>query len=138
MAWLLIFHIFGVVFWFGGLLIVTSMMGHAVEEVGVAKERMILLARRLFMSACNAGLAITLLFGIFLLIGRPDLLRHGWLHVKLLLVVVLIAVHVYLGRRLGTLVGDPSAVSRREFMILHGVASLILLAILILVFLKPF
>jgi protoporphyrinogen IX oxidase len=138
MAWLMVFHIFGVVFWLGGLLIVTSMAGHVADEVGVARERLLMIARRLFMSACNVGLAVTLIFGIALLAWEPELLKHGWLHVKLLLVLILIVIHIRLARRLGKLVDDPASATRKEFMMLHGIVSLILLAILILVVVKPF
>jgi putative membrane protein len=136
--WLLILHIFGVIFWIGGLLIITSMVGYVADEVGVARERLLIVARRLFMSACNAGLAITLVFGISVLATEPELLRHGWMHLKLLFVLGLIVVHVRLARRLGKLIDEPASASRREFMMVHGIVSIFLLAILILVVLRPF
>jgi uncharacterized membrane protein len=65
-------------------------------------------------------------------------LRQGWLHIKLLLVVVIIVMHARLYRRINALEAEPSGANRREFAMTHGILSALLLAILLLVFLRPF
>lgn len=136
--WILVFHVFGAIVWVGGLLVVSSMLALVPEEVGVAKERAIVIARRLFQVTCNIGAVVTVLFGAFAILAQPMVLNRGWLHVKILLVLVLLGVHVQLYRRIVALGNDPNSATRREFSIMHGIVSALLLAILCLVFLKPF
>lgn len=137
-GWLLVFHLFGVVFWVGSLLLITSLLAMVPDEVGLPKERFIMIASRLFYGGCNIGGAVTLLFGIGLMVEMPEVLRQGWLHVKLGLVFILLLVHLRLHRRIVALTDNPSEVSASEFRAIHGVVSLLLLAILVMALLKPF
>ena len=131
-------HIFGVVFWLGSLLVIATLLGLVPEEVGVAKERFIVATRRLFDVGCNVGAAVTVGLGILLVLLEPEVLRHGWFHLKLLLVVIVLLLHVRLYRRIAALENEPASATRREFAILHGIVSLLLLAILVLAIAKPF
>lgn len=137
-GWLLVFHLFGVIFWIGSLLLIASLLGMVSDEVGVAKERFIMVASTLFYGGCNIGGAVAIIFGILLMIKEPELLRQGWLHVKLGLVFILLLVHLRLYRRIVALSDNPSSVTRVEFRVIHGVVSLLLLAILAMALLKPF
>lgn len=136
--WLLIFHLFGVIFWIGSLLLIASLLAMVSDEVGVAKERFILVASTLFFGGCNIGGAVAICFGILLMIFDPVVLHQGWLHLKLVLVFMLLIVHVRLHRRIVALTDNPSSVTRTEFRVIHGVVSMLLFAILALAFLKPF
>jgi protoporphyrinogen IX oxidase len=127
-----------VVFWVGSLLLISSLMALVPYEVGAAKERVIVIARRLLRVSANTGAAVTIFFGILAIAAAPGVLAQGWLHLKLLLVVLMLAVHYRLYRRLRALEEAPLEVTRREFSIIHGVVSLLLLGTLVLVFLKPF
>jgi protoporphyrinogen IX oxidase len=133
-----VFHIFGAILWVGSLLIISSLMALVPDEVGVAKERLIVTARRLFHVSSNIGAVVAVIFGIFAILADPDVLMRGWLHVKILLVLVLLGVHIQLYRRIIALENDPGSATRREFSIIHGAVSTLLLVILLLVFLKPF
>ncbi|HKV56279.1 MAG TPA: CopD family protein [Candidatus Binataceae bacterium] len=132
------FHVFGVVLWIGSLLLVSSTMALVPEEVGVAKERVIVIARRLLAVSANTGAIVAIIFGVFAILAEPGVLEQGWLHVKIVLVVLMLAAHLRLYQRICALEDAPGAASRREFSILHGFVSLLLLGILLLVFLKPF
>jgi len=134
----LVLHIFGVITWLGSLLLITSLMTLVPDEVGAARERMIFAARRLFLVSANIGAAIAIIFGLFELTARPGLLQAGWMHAKILLVLVLLAIHVRLLMRINAAENDPGAATRREFSMLHGIVSLLLLAILYLVIARPF
>jgi protoporphyrinogen IX oxidase len=108
------------------------------DEVGVAKERIIVLARRLMLVSANSGAAVTIIFGILAIVAEPGVLARGWLHLKLLLVVLIVLVHFRLYQRIRVVEDAPLEVTRREFSIMHGLVSLLLLGTLVLVFLKPF
>ncbi|MGH7915442.1 MAG: hypothetical protein ACREPW_12470, partial [Candidatus Binataceae bacterium] len=69
--WAIVFHLFGVVVWIGNLLVIASMLSLATEEVGSARERLILVSRRLFQIGCNLGALATVVFGIILILLDP-------------------------------------------------------------------
>jgi protoporphyrinogen IX oxidase len=136
--WILAFHVFGVILWMGSLLVLTSLLGLVSEEVGVSKERFLVAIRRLFDFSANGGALAAIGFGIWLIFIDPAVLRQGWLHIKLLLVLVVIVFRARLYRRINALEAEPSGANRREFAMVHGILSVLLLAILLLVFLRPF
>jgi len=137
-SWAIVFHLFGVIIWIGNLLVIATMLSLATEEVGAARERLIVVSRRLFQIGCNLGALATVFFGIILILLIPAVLMVGWLHTKLVLVLVLLYLHYRLYRRILNLENDPSGASAREFKIIHGIVSALLLAILALAVLKPF
>ena len=136
--WGIVFHIFGVVIWIGSLLTIASMLSLTTEEVGAARERLILVSRRLFQIGCNIGALATVFFGIILILLNPAILMRDWLHLKLLLVLVLLYFHYRLYRRILKLERDPSSASALDFKMIHGIVSMLLLGILALAVLKPF
>jgi putative membrane protein len=137
-AWILAFHVFSVILWMGSLLVLSSFLGLVADEVGVSKERFLVAANRLMIFSANGGALATIAFGIWLIVLDPIVLRQGWLHIKLALVFVIIVMHFRLYQRIKALQSEPSAASRAEFAMTHGILSLLLLGILLLVFLRPF
>jgi len=137
MPWVLTFHLFGVIFWLGGLLVISRLLALVADEVGAAKERLIVAARRLFIG-CNIGAAIAIGFGFLLIAFEPEVLRQGWFHLKLLLVLGLIVVDVRLYRRIVAVENEPGSATAAEFRIVHGMLSALMLIILLLALLKPF
>ena len=131
-------HIFGVIFWMGGLLMIASLLARVPEEVGLPKERVLGAARELFEVSTNIGAGVTIGFGIALVLMDPSVLRHGWLHAKLLLIAILLFYHVRFYRRIMFLENNPSQSTRKEFSVIHGMVSLLLIAILALAVVKPF
>jgi putative membrane protein len=108
------------------------------DEVGAARERMVVIGRRLFHVSSNIGAIVTVVFGIFMVLLDPRVMLQGWMHAKIGLVLVLLVFHVRLYWRVIALENDPGSATRREFTILHGIFSLLLLLILVLVLVKPF
>jgi putative membrane protein len=138
LGFIIALHIFSVIFWMGGLLMIASLLARVPEEVGLPKERILGMARGLFENTINLGAALSIGLGILLIMMDPTVLRHGWLHAKLLCVAVLLFYHVTFYRRIMFLEDNPSQSSRREFRFVHGAVSLLLIAILVLTVLKPF
>jgi len=135
---ILALHIFGVVFWLGGLLMIASLLARVPEEVGLPKERFLGVARGLFEATTNVGAAVTIGLGFVLILMNPLVLRQGWFHFKLLLVAVLLFYHVRFYRRIIFLEDNPSESTRREYRVIHGLVSLLLIAILMLAVMRPF
>ncbi len=137
-GFILALHIFGAIYWMGGLLMIASLLARVPEEVGLPKGRFLGAARGLFEVGTNIGAAVTIALGILLIVMDPSVLRQGWLHAKLLLVAVLLFYHVRFYRRIMFLENNPSHSSRHEYRVIHGMVSLLLIAILILAVIKPF
>lgn len=140
MAWLLVFHLLGLAFWIGALLLVSKLLGvHTQETSPDARQTLVRVERSLLNGWAFPGAAIMLVTGFWLLTLNPGYyLRAGWFHTKLLLVVVLVGFHVWTWWRARALAGGRTGLRRAEFGALHGLVALVFLGILILVFLKPF
>jgi putative membrane protein len=137
-GFILTLHVFGVIFWLGGLLMIASLLARVPQEVGLPKERFLGAARGLFEVGTNVGAAVTVVLGIMLTALHPVVLRQRWFLVKLLLIAILLFYHVRFYRRIRFLEDNPSQSSQREFSVVHGAVSLLLFAILLMAVLKPF
>ena len=138
-AWTLVFHIVGLVFWLGSLLVVTQILAiHTEETSPEARATLGRLESKLLKGLAHPGAAIMVITGFILVSLDPNYLREHWLHGKLLLVVILAALDLRLTFRARAFQEGNIELSRRECMVLHGAISLVFLAILILVLIKPF
>jgi protoporphyrinogen IX oxidase len=137
MLWLKAFHIVFVVTWFAGIFYLPRLfLYHAAATDAVSIERFQTMEKRLF-AIMTIGATLTLLFGISLLLVTPGFLQAGWLHAKLTLVLVLIAYHAWCYRLMaGLRVGRKR--SATWYRLFNEVPSLLLIAIVILVVVKPF
>src|SRR5208282_3136187 len=138
-AWTLVFHIIGLVFWLGSLLVVTQILAIHTEETSpetrVTLER---LESKLLKGLAHPGAALMVITGFLLVSQDPRYLREHWLHGKLLLVIILVALDLRVTFRARAFQQGKIELSRRECMALHGAISLVFFAILILVLIKPF
>jgi len=138
-AWTLVFHIIGLVFWLGSLIVVTQIAALQAEEANL--ETLASLGRletKILRGLTHPGAAIVVVTGIILLVLDRQAIHQPWLHIKLALVVVLIALDLRLTFRLRRQNDGSIALSRQECRILHGAISLAFLLILVLVMIRPF
>jgi uncharacterized membrane protein len=63
---------------------------------------------------------------------------YAWFHIKALLVVFLLAIHVIAGKYIMDLKAQPANISPARFKVLHGVTGLLVTTIVILAVVKPF
>ena len=90
-------HIIFMVTWFAGLFYLPRLfVYHAMSEDEPSKERFKVMERKLFWGITTPGAVLTIVFGLWLWLGYG--FRGGWLHAKLLLVVVLVGYHVWCGK----------------------------------------
>jgi protoporphyrinogen IX oxidase len=137
MLWLKAFHIVFVVTWFAGIFYLPRLfIYHAAASDALSIERFQSMEKRLF-GIMTIGATLALLFGISLLIVTPGFLQAGWLHAKLMLVLALIGYHAWCYR----LMRDLRAGRKRSstwYRVFNEVPALLLIAIVILVVVKPF
>ena len=138
-AWTLVFHIVGLVFWLGSILVVTQILAIHVEEPNPeTRVTLGLLESKLLRGLAHPGAALMVITGFILVAQDPNYLRQHWLHAKLLLVLVLVALDLRLTFRVKAFQERKIKLGRRECMIFHGAISLVFLLILVLVLVKPF
>lgn len=143
MMWLKAFHIIGVVSWFAGLLYLPRLfVYHAQIQRGVIDDpagnaRFKIMERKLFM-IMTIGAALAAGFGVAMLIAAESYLLMRWMHVKLALVMVLIGYHGACLALLQQFAVDRNGRTERWYRVFNEVPALLLVAIVILVTVKPF
>jgi putative membrane protein len=138
-AWILVFHLTGLVFWLGGLLVVTHVLAiHSEEPSTEGRATLGRLEMKLLKGMAHPGAAVMVISGIIMIGEKPDYLLAHWLQAKLLLVALLIILDLRVYFRTTAFIAGRVELQRRECMALHGAISLVFIGILILVLLKPF
>ncbi|MGH7814579.1 MAG: CopD family protein [Candidatus Binataceae bacterium] len=129
---ILVIHLFGAIYWMGGLLMITTLLSRVPEEVGLPRERFLGAARKLFEINTNIGAAVTIASGVLLILLHPITIRQPWLIAKLLAVAVLLFYHVRFHRRIQFLEDNPGLTTQAEYNFIHAALSLLVLVILLL------
>jgi len=138
MLWFKAFHIFGVVAWFAGLFYLPRLfVYHAATEDAPGRERFKVMERRLF-AMMTLGAVLATAFAAAMLASAPGYLRMGWMHAKLALVALLFAYHIWCYRLTLAFRADRNAHSQRWYRWFNEAPAALLLAIVLLVVLKPF
>ncbi|KRW74181.1 protoporphyrinogen oxidase HemJ [Stutzerimonas nitrititolerans] len=138
--WLKALHIVAIVCWFAGLFYLPRLfVYHAMSEDQLSRERFQTMERKLYRGIMMPSMIATLLFGIGMIAMNPGLFATGgWLHAKLTLVVVLIGYHHLCGAQLKRFARDENNRSHVFYRWFNEFPVLLLLAIVILVVVKPF
>lgn len=138
MLWLKAFHIFFVVAWFAGLFYLPRLfLYHVNTTAPETAERFKIMERRLFVMM-TIGAVFTTIFGVGILMAVPGYLAAGWLHAKLTLVVVLLFYHGWCYRLMLAFRANRNTHSEKWYRAFNEVPTVILLAVVLLVVLKPF
>lgn len=138
--WLKALHIVAIVCWFAGLFYLPRLfVYHAMSEDAASRERFQVMERKLYRGIMLPSMIATLVFGIGMIALNPSLFgTGGWLHAKLLLVVLLIGYHHMCGAQLKRFARNENTRSHVFYRWFNEVPVVILLAIVILVVVKPF
>ncbi|MFZ6638763.1 CopD family protein [Undibacterium sp. TC4M20W] len=140
MLWVKVFHILFVMSWFAGLFYMPRILVNlAMDNHPPTTERLLLMARKLYRFMTILAV-LALIFGLWLWqgygIGKGS--GNGWLHAKLTLVILLIGYHHACGSLLKKFEKGVNKRSHVWFRWFNEVPVILLLAILILVVVKPF
>ena len=139
MLWVKAFHIIFVITWMAGIFYLPRLfVYHASAEDQISKDRFKVMERKLYRGIMIPSMILALVFGIWLLFLLPGYLKMGWLHAKLTFVIGLIAYHHYCGYLLKKFRDDQNTRSHVWFRWFNEAPVLALIAIVILVVVKPF
>jgi len=140
MLWIKSLHIVFVISWFACLFYLPRIFVNlAMETDAAASQRLLLMARKLFRFMTILAVP-AVVFGLWLFlgygIGRGA--GQGWMHAKLALVLVLIGYHHGCGVLLRKFEAGRNTRSHKFYRWFNELPVLVLLAIVILVVVKPF
>jgi len=136
MLWIKALHIIFVTSWFAGLFYLPRLfVNHAMAGDGAAAERLELMERKLYRFMTPLAV-LALVSGLWLWLGYS--ISGGWMHVKLVLVVALIGYHLYCGKLMRDFEQGRNTRSHIWYRWFNEFPVLVLVAVVILVVVKPF
>ncbi len=137
--WIKALHVIAIISWMAGLLYLPRLfVYHVVEPVGSeTSERFKIMERRLFRYIMRPAMIVAWIAGLWLAWSSFGF-RGGWLHAKLLFVVLLTVHHEMQGRWLREFAEDRRAHSQRFFRAQNEIPTLLMIGIVIFVIVKPF
>ncbi|WP_410499800.1 protoporphyrinogen oxidase HemJ [Chitinibacter sp. S2-10] len=140
MLWVKSFHIIFVISWFAGLFYLPRIfVNQAMASEAAEQTRLGLMARKLYRFMTPIAI-LALIFGLWNWSFYGFYLGQGWawMHVKLTLVTALIAYHAWCGKIYRDFAAGKNTRSHLWYRVFNEVPVLILIAVVILVVVKPF
>lgn len=137
MLWVKTFHILFVMSWMAGIFYLPRIFVHFVEgqKAGEQVDRLAIMARKLYgfmtimmILSLVSGLALWLVYGF----------AGGWLHVKLLFVVLLMVYHFWARKRMKEIQQGHLDHSGIYYRWANEIPLILTIVILIMVVVKPF
>jgi putative membrane protein len=137
--WIKAFHVLAVISWMAGMLYLPRLMVyHAEAQKGsIQSETFKIMERRLLKGIINPAMIVTWALGLYLAWTAFGF-KGGWLHGKILLVVILSGIHGFLAGRVRDFANDRNTRSARFYRIMNEVPAVLMVGIVILVIVKPF
>lgn len=135
--WIKAFHIIAVICWMAGIFYLPRLfVYHSMSNDKISLERFKVMERKLYKGIMNPSMMATFIFGIWLWLGYG--LSGGWLYAKLLLVLGLVGYHIWCGATIKKFAADEVKQGHVFFRFMNEAPVLLLIAIVILVVVKPF
>ena len=130
-------HIVFMVTWFAGLFYLPRLfVYHAQAADAPSSERFKVMERKLYRGIMLPAMVLTVASGLWLWLGYG--FAGGWLHAKMTLVAVLVVYHFWLRKLLGDFARDANRRSHVFYRWVNEIPTVLLIAIVILVVVKPF
>jgi putative membrane protein len=137
MLWVKAFHIVFMVTWFAGLFYLPRLFVYHASTLDLAgRERFRVMERKLYYGIMTPGAVLTIVTGLALWLYYG--IAGGWLHAKLALVAGVIVYHVWCGALVKSFRDERNTRSHVWYRWFNEVPVLFLIAIVLLVVVKPF
>lgn len=139
--WILSAHIVVVISWMAGLLYLPRLyVYHAGVEAGSDQDRLFqVMEARLLRIIMNPAMILSWVFGAMMLVALGgDLVAGGWLHVKMVAVLLLTAFHMALARWRRQFSEGKNTRPEKFYRIANELPTLLMILIVVMVVVKPF
>jgi putative membrane protein len=140
MLWVKAFHTIFMVTWFAGLFYLPRLfVYHAMSDDNISIERFKIMERKLFYGIMTPGALLTLILGLWMLFDYAwqAYSQVLWLDIKLVLVVVLLIYHGWCWQLLQDFKHNRNRHTHIWYRWFNELPVLLLIAIVILVIVKP-
>ena len=137
--WLKALHVIAVIAWMASLLYLPRLMVYHCEAEPGSKqsETFKIMEQRLLRFIANPAMIAAWIFGIALML-EGEHYREGWMQAKFVLVLALSALHGLNAKWTKDFAADRNRRPARFYRIMNEVPALLMVAIVILVIVKPF
>jgi putative membrane protein len=137
--WIKALHVIAVISWMAGMLYLPRLyVYHTMAKPGSElSEALKLMERRLLRLIINPAMIASFVFGLWMLMLNPDLLRQPFMNVKLALVVLMVGVHGLLSRYRRAFASDKNRHSARFYRILNEAPTLLMVGIILMIIVRP-
>lgn len=136
-------HIIFMVSWFAGLFYIVRLFIYYVEankkeieEKWILQNQYKIMQKRLWYIIAWPAMILTIVFGVWMLILKPELLDFGYMHTKLSFAFLLLIYHLICHKVLSDLQKDIGSYTSGKLRIWNEVATLFLVAIVFIIELK--
>jgi len=137
MLWVKSAHIIFVISWFAGLFYLPRLfVYHAQAEDAPSRERFKVMERKLYRGIMTPSMVLTIVTGAWIWLGYG--VTGGWLHAKLACVALLVGYHLWMRSLLGRFARDENRHTHVFYRWVNELPLVLLVAIVILVVVKPF
>jgi protoporphyrinogen IX oxidase len=137
--WIKAFHLIAVVTWFAALFYLPRLfVYHAMAEDQISRERFKVMERKLYRGIMTPSMVVVLVLGGWLLYLNPGLIKQGWMHAKLALVLLLVGYHHICLAFLKRFAADANTRSHVFYRWFNEAPVLILIAVVCLAVVRPF
>jgi protoporphyrinogen IX oxidase len=140
-TWLTAFHIIALISWMAGMLYLPRLY---VYHAGAAKgselsETLKTMERRLLRYIMNPAMIATFIFGLAMLAANPSIMvGAGWMHAKLLLVLLMAGAHGFYAVCRKGFERDDNTHTANFYRVWNEIPTVLMIIIVILVIVKPF
>ena len=137
--WIKSLHVVSIIAWMAGLLYLPRLF---VYHCGAAagsemSETFKVMERRLLRAIMTPAMILAWITGLTLAV-QAGFFTAGWMHFKLLLVLIMSGAHGYMSRCVRTFAADANTRSHKFYRVLNEVPTLLMLAVVVAVIVKPF
>lgn len=136
-------HVIFMVCWFAGLFYIVRLFIYHVEAAEkpeaarkAVQDQLAIMEERLWKAITVPAMLLTLIFGIWMLIKQPALMKEPWMHLKLTLVFLLVGYHHMCGAIRKKLLKGTCRMTSKTLRIINEVPTVLLFAIVYSVILR--
>lgn len=140
MIWVKAFHLIAVICWFAGLFYLPRLfVYHAMTDDQTSIDRFKVMERKLYRGIMTPAMIVSLVLGLWMLIDNWAFYKtQYWMHGKLTLVFLLLGYHHMCGRYMRNFQQDQNTRGHVFYRWFNEAPVLLLVAIIILVIVRPF
>ena len=137
--WIKALHVVAVISWMAGQLYLPRLMVYHVDAApgSLQSETFKVMERRLLKAIMTPAMLVAWLTGLWLAYHQFGF-RGGWLHAKLLMVLLMTVSHGTQARWVKEFAADANTRPAKFYRIVNEVPTVLMLAIVVLVIVKPF